>query len=476
MTQRSLFRRIVKRFASLKLAVVIILALGSLSAWGTFVEARYNDSMAAQRIVYQSIWMYATLVMLAVSLLAVMIDRWPWQKKHAGFVLAHIGILTLILGAWLTQRFGVDGSISFGIGQSSRAVAMGEIDFAVYSSIDGERYAPMYSRPVDFFLNPPTEKDPLRVSLPDGEMEVVDYYPYALRDEKTVAAKNVDGQPSPEAGSAIRFQLQNDRVNMTDWIQQTAPQRDAVRDLGPARIVLTRQEKLPPTEGNAIVLKPLGDSGRIAYEIRTAREPNKPKRGEADAGSAIATGWMGLTFRVLKVLPRAKTEVTYKQVQASAPPATTSAVKVKFLGQEQWVGLNSSLKLFSDNAVYILTYRNRIHNLDFDLKLKKFTVGRYQGTMRAASYESVVDTPDASGVTISMNEPLKYKGFTFYQASFNEDDQGKPTASILSVNRDPGRPFKYLGSLLIVFGSAYMFWFKRAALARAKGQSERGRP
>ncbi|MCB0379326.1 MAG: cytochrome c biogenesis protein ResB, partial [Bdellovibrionales bacterium] len=102
--------------------------------------------------------------------------------------------------------------------------------------------------------------------------------------------------------------------------------------------------------------------------------------------------------------------------------------------------------------------------LGFQLKLEDFRVGRYQGTRRAASYESDVsivdkDAPEGK-ITISMNEPLKYKGFTFYQSSFQEDEMGRPTVSILSVNRDPGRPWKYVGSLLLVFGIIHLFWFK----------------
>ena len=58
---------------------------------------------------------------------------------------------------------------------------------------------------------------------------------------------------------------------------------------------------------------------------------------------------------------------------------------------------------------------------------------------------------------ISMNEPLKYAGYTLYQASFSKEE-GRPPLSIFSVNRDAGRWLKYLGSLTIVLGAALMFW------------------
>jgi hypothetical protein len=65
---------------------------------------------------------------------------------------------------------------------------------------------------------------------------------------------------------------------------------------------------------------------------------------------------------------------------------------------------------------------------------------------------------------------LKHNGFTFYQASFTSDEQtGEPNASILSVNWDPGRWVKYLGSLLIVLGSIHMFYFRKRQMQRARG-------
>jgi hypothetical protein len=55
-----------------------------------------------------------------------------------------------------------------------------------------------------------------------------------------------------------------------------------------------------------------------------------------------------------------------------------------------------------------------------------------------------------------MNEPLEKHRFTIYQSSY-EDGNPRPTTSIFSVNQDPGRSWKYSGSLLIVLGSILLF-------------------
>ncbi len=78
------------------------------------------------------------------------------------------------------------------------------------------------------------------------------------------------------------------------------------------------------------------------------------------------------------------------------------------------------------------------------------------------AYESEVQY-DEQKALISMNEPLKYKGFYIYQASFEQSPTGAATASILSVNRDPGRIWKYLGSLVMCLGIVMLFYFKKRA-------------
>ena len=101
--------------------------------------------------------------------------------------------------------------------------------------------------------------------------------------------------------------------------------------------------------------------------------------------------------------------------------------------------------------------------LPFEIELLDFERTVHPGTSVPRSYQSRVRLTDGDAnweTIISMNEPLYHNGFTFYQSSFQEDEMGRPTMSILSVNRDPGRFWKYLGSLLIVFGIIHLFYFK----------------
>src|SRR5258708_17859522 len=101
---------------------------------------------------------------LVVNLFAVMIDRWPWKVKHTGFVCAHIGIIVLLTGALITQYFGVDGSVSFGVGERTKTIIVNEQEFNVYSLNASGMINKLYDhaqatgQDVDFFRHSPQKK------------------------------------------------------------------------------------------------------------------------------------------------------------------------------------------------------------------------------------------------------------------------------------------------------------------------------
>lgn len=448
-------KKVIKFLASLKLAVVVILALAAVISAGTIVESRL-DAQAAAKLVYHTWFMYLTLAVLSIVLIAVMVDRWPWKKRHIPFLLAHVGILVLLLGSWITKEYGLDGSMRFGIGERNRFVTIPQTDVTIWSSFDGDRYTKLIETEVDFFLDSPKDK-PFRYPLPEGELVINDYEPYVAPSRQFVKSEN------PKMGSAIRFQLQNPNVNVNDWMFQQRPTQVVTSQFGPAQFTFGEIPIiLPATNSMFLVSK---DEDEINYVV-TYKDGKKPLKGSLKEGQSFQTGWMGLEFRLLRYFQKAEEKMDFRKLDRPNP-LSTSAAKLEFQGKTYWIQLNDVLKIFTDKAVYIISYGNRRIDIGFDLHLKNFEVGRYQGTMRAASYQSLVATPDGKETLISMNEPLKHKGLTFYQASFSEGPDGQPNASILSVNYDPGRWLKYLGSFLICLGTVWLFYNKRKA-ARAQ--------
>ncbi len=453
---QSTFRKINKKFASLKLAVFVILAMGTMSAWGTIVESIYQDAKRAQETVYHSWYSYGIFLLLSINLIAVIIDRYPWKKRHIGFISAHVGILILIGGSIATRYYGVDGSMAFNINETRKRVTVGQTDIILYSGLMSGGMRPVFEREVNFIKNPPSPENPFVVPAGNDKIVIDGYRPYAIPQNKIEESTKVTD------GAGLRFQIANERVSESDWLLLGKESFD-VKDMGPAKIVLGKKGLFKYTSGNVLLIETDGLSEELNYKVFTASKNGMTDSGTVKAGESIQTGWMGLTFRILKFMNHATQRWEYEPIESKAE-GTVQAIRFQFDGNEYWTGLNSSVRLFSNDAHHVLIYGNRQLPLDFALKLDEFRVGRYQGTRRAASYESDVTVKDAEGdklsTTISMNEPLYYGGFTFYQSSFQEDEMGRPTMSILSVNYDPGRPFKYAGSLMIVFGIIHLFYFR----------------
>ena len=104
-------------FGSLKLAVVVLLLLAMAIAAGTFLESHDNSRVAAQ-IVYRSWWFNGLLALLAVNVAAAALTRWPWKRKHVGFVITHAGIIILLGGCSAAFHYGTEGMMEMRVGKT----------------------------------------------------------------------------------------------------------------------------------------------------------------------------------------------------------------------------------------------------------------------------------------------------------------------------------------------------------------------
>lgn len=91
--------------------------------------------------------------------------------------------------------------------------------------------------------------------------------------------------------------------------------------------------------------------------------------------------------------------------------------------------------------------------LPFTVKLLEFRRDLHPGTEMARAYESrveIIDGPSRWESVISMNQPLRYKGYTFFQSSFVQTPAGE--MSVLAVVHNVGRIFPYLSGILMCLG------------------------
>ena len=444
-------------FCSIKMAICILSVLILIFIVGTVCESLYGTDHA-QELVYQSIGMTLVLVLLFLNIFAVMLDRWPWKRRHIPFLLAHFGILFLIIGSFLTRFYGVDGSLRLALEEKAGYINTTSAVLSVHSSFDARNMARLYREKVSFFRDRPSPEKPHRVQLGSQTLDVTDYHPAATFRENYESAKR--------GGVAVRFQIEGSRVNLVKWLFKPPLLDQVVVSLGPAQVVLLDSfDQFKGTDQPSLLLKP--DEMGMQYAFKPGKKNpssqrkkvqfEKVKHSLLKPGSVLETGWMDLKFRVLSYLPKALPEL-HLTPQKKVSPNTVPAIQLTFKGEKRWMVFNSFMYFFDEDKVFIVRYANEIKNLPFQLQLKNFQITRYASSNKAASYESdVLINEETDSRKISMNEPLKLAGYTIYQSGFEEDASGVPKASIFAINRDPGRFLKYGGSLLVILGTFLLF-------------------
>ena len=97
--------------------------------------------------------------------------------------------------------------------------------------------------------------------------------------------------------------------------------------------------------------------------------------------------------------------------------------------------------------------RLRRQYLPYAFTLKKFSHDVYPGTDIPKNFSSLVQLRDPTRnedreSLIYMNQPLRYDGKAFYQASFGKQD----TLTILQVVQNPGWLIPYISTVLVTVG------------------------
>jgi hypothetical protein len=106
---------------------------------------------------------------------------------------------------------------------------------------------------------------------------------------------------------------------------------------------------------------------------------------------------------------------------------------------------------------------------NFFIHLVEFKHDKYPGTEIPKNFSSLVrvhrpDTGENREVLIYMNNPLRYAGETYYQASFDTDDQG----TVLQVVRNPSWLTPYFSCVLVGLGLTVQFLQHLARFVRER--------
>jgi len=191
--RRSPVWQLIHWLGSLQLALFLLATIAIACAIATFAESGFSAKVA-QAYIYKAPWFIVWLIVLCVNLLAVTITRWPWERKHLGFIITHYGIITLLIGAMFGLHTGFEGNVTLQMdAPPTTRVTTSRSVIQLESPADSY----LYLKPFDADLARPSAKRPRVFPVPGMDLKIVadDYAPSLIKEPRLVPSTTVDAAP-----------------------------------------------------------------------------------------------------------------------------------------------------------------------------------------------------------------------------------------------------------------------------------------
>ncbi|CAM3714082.1 cytochrome c biogenesis protein CcsA [Flavobacterium chungbukense] len=453
---------------STRLMAVLFLTFAIAMGVGTFIESKYNTD-TARILIYNTWWFEAIMVIFMLNFFGN-IKRYQLHKKEKwATLLLHLSFIFIILGAFITRYISYEGVMPIREGSAENQIYSDKTFLTIFA--DGEYKGEMKRRVFEksLLLSPVTNNDFTVSGKFDETPFEVTYSKYIMGAKEVV---------KPDANGTLYLKLVEAGAGGRE---EHYLKEGEVQNIHNVLFALNKQ-----TDG-AININTKGEK----YTIQTPFEGEFMRMADQFKGKVTKDDVQPLMMRSLYSIgdirivfpdPPMKGKVDYESNNDFKAKSHTDAlvVKVKAEGQEKEVMLMGSKGQVGEaktvkigNIEYSLFFGSKAYVLPFKIKLNDFIADKYPGTEKSYSaFESKVTVQDSAetfNADIYMNHVLDYKGYRFFQSSFDPDEKG----TVLSVNHDFwGTNITYFGYFLLYIGLMAIMFTKNSRFGDLKKKLE----
>lgn len=273
--------------------------------------------------------------------------------------------------------------------------------------------------------------------------------------EFATGAFQVDTNMAIEVGQTVNY-VEAPRSMELAIIDTTDPAYDDVYSIPEATLAREGTVRVPGT--------PLSIRVRKFY-----RNANLSALAQGDQPS-MATAGVGPGVKVVEAAPVTRDEEINHTTAFIEPIASGHSFGTWLVSTD----LGAPQGFTYEGRSYRLLVRPLRIYLPYAITLKKFSHDVYPGTDIPKNFSSLIhlsnpNTGEERDVLIYMNQPMRYDGKAFYQASFGKGD----TLSILQVVGNPGWLIPYISCVLVTIGLLLHFGITlRRSIKRRQSQKE----
>ncbi|MFO0585856.1 MAG: cytochrome c biogenesis protein CcsA [Anaeromyxobacter sp.] len=114
-------KKVLEALASLKVVVLLLVLLLVGLAAGTITESKMGTDVA-QRAVYYAWWFLLLQGVFATSVIASLIQHFPWGKERLGFLTLHASLVVIFLGSAVTYFWKTEGQLGLWEGETGNQI------------------------------------------------------------------------------------------------------------------------------------------------------------------------------------------------------------------------------------------------------------------------------------------------------------------------------------------------------------------
>ena len=441
--------RLFNFLSSMKFAAILLFAFAFSIGYATFIENDFG-TRAAKALIFNAWWLEVILILLCVSLILNMIKNNMFCWNKITILTYHLSFIVILIGAGTTRYFGTEGMMHIREGRMENKFVSDDL----YLQIKVDDKVLQYEYDKRLFLSPISNNNfsiPIAFLENDISIEYADFIP----NVKDSLFDNVKGGipimhlvvPGNNGMQSVFLLEGEQKIIANNTFTLNNPQEKAINlfyndslfmvanmDIESMSMLDRSTATLPKNQRNTLTKKKLYSAENLQFvvkeihpkaEIITASKSLKMENGAEDA-------------LVVNLFCNGESKRT------------------ELIGGSGYVSPKNKFSLGGLN--FTISYGAKYLQTPFYVKLKDFQLERYAGSMSPSSFASEVSVID--GVVekdhrIFMNNVLNYKGYRFFQSSYDKDEQG----TILSVNYDWWGTFlTYIGYGLLFLGIVLTFF------------------
>lgn len=443
-------------------SVILLLVFASSIAVATFIESEQGTELA-RKLVYNSIWFEVLLFALIVNLLGSVAKYGILNKRKFSILLFHLAFIVIIVGAGITRYFGSEGIMHIREGETSNEISTDKSSVAIIAEYQGIKT----EKTIETSLNENT------IGRFNEEIEVAGKT-IRISHESFVPNSIETIVPDSKGEPALSLFVMNSQNQSTDFILQQAEINTVYNTTFAFEDSTGTDEIQFYIDQDQLYFKtliPLAVMGMMDKK-QTMILPGSTNR----AIQKTIYKSENIIFVLKSYLPNARTNIVRKD-DSKNESGIVSESKNALVFSISDGSKNSRINLLTsnDNSVsqgfsiingvkVSLKYGLLAHKLPFSITLNDFQLERYPGSNSPSSYASEILVHDNENNTvlpfrIFMNNILQYKGYRFFQSSYDQDEEG----TVLSVTNDYwGTLITYIGYFLLLLGVILTFFNKNS--------------